>query len=104
MRDKSLPAFVISEVEILNDAAADEYRRLAATSIAEFGGRYLARGAAAEVVEGSPTQRRIVIVEFPSLLRAREWYASSSYAPALELSRRTLNRRLIFVQGVDSPA
>ncbi len=95
-----MAAYVISEVEILDEAAAGQYRPLAAASIAEFGGRYLARGAEAQVVEGAPTTRRIVIVEFPSLERAREWYASDSYAEALKHRTKALDRRLMFVDGV----
>jgi len=34
------------------------------------------------------------------MARAREWYRSSEYAGALEISRRALRRRLIFVDGV----
>jgi uncharacterized protein (DUF1330 family) len=79
---------------------ADAYRTLAAASIAQHGGRYLARGAEAEVVEGAPTQRRIIIVEFPSLAQARAWYASPAYAEALTVRAQALDRRLIFVGGI----
>ena len=43
-----MPAYVISEVECRDPALFDTYRRLAADSIAQFGGRYLARGGASE--------------------------------------------------------
>lgn len=95
-----MAAYVISEVEILNENIAIDYRRIAADSIAEYGGRYLARGAKAEVVEGEPSDRQIVIVEFISLDQARAWYASSAYAEALKLSEQALDRRLTFVEGV----
>jgi uncharacterized protein (DUF1330 family) len=95
-----LPAYVISEVEVLDEQAADRYRELAAASIAQYGGRYLARGAIADVVEGAPTTRRLVVVEFPSMQRAREWYASSAYAQALAYRAAALDRRLVFVAGV----
>jgi uncharacterized protein (DUF1330 family) len=39
-----MKAYVISEVEIQDESAADAYRRLAAASIADYGGRYLVRG------------------------------------------------------------
>ena len=58
-------AFVISEVEILNEDAAVQFRQLAAASIEAYGGRYLARAAEAIVVEGEPTQRRIVLQSSP---------------------------------------
>jgi uncharacterized protein (DUF1330 family) len=94
-------AYVISEVEILDEPLANRYRELAAASIAEHGGRYLARGAAGDVVEGVATGRRLVIVEFPSMARARAWYESASYAEALRLRATALDRRLTFVEGVE---
>ena len=95
-----MSAFVISEVEIINEDAANHYRELAAASIAAYGGRYLARAAEAVVVEGEPMNRRIVIVEFPSMQRVHEWYRSPEYAKALEFRDAALERRLMFVEGV----
>lgn len=99
-----MAAFVISEIETLDEELAQRYRTLASASIAEYGGRYLVRGGAVEVVEGETTSRgRVVVVEFPSMERAREWYASPSYAQALKLSETALDRRLIIVEGVVPP-
>jgi uncharacterized protein (DUF1330 family) len=95
-----MAAYVISEVEIRDERSANEYRALAAASIEQYGGRYLVRGAAPQVVEGEGTSRRIVIVEFPSMERLREWYASPAYARALKFRASALERRLIFVEGV----
>jgi uncharacterized protein (DUF1330 family) len=95
-----MPAYVISEVEVRDHEAIERYRTLAAQSIAQYDGRYLVRGGAAELVEGGPALKTLVIVEFPSMARAREWYASSEYAEALKLRRTALERRLAFVEGV----
>ena len=95
-------AYVISEVEVLDKENFDKYRQLAAASIAEYDGRYLVRGADADVVEGDATKRKMVIVEFPTMDRLREWYASPSYAKALRYRGAGLERRLIFVQGIVS--
>jgi uncharacterized protein (DUF1330 family) len=95
-----MAAYIISEVEILDQAAMERYRALAAPSIAAHGGRYLVRGGAAEAVEGGPPPKTLIVVEFPSMARAREWYASAEYAEALKERRTALERRLIFVEGV----
>ena len=95
-----MPAYVISEVEILDEAAAKSYMKLAESSITDYAGRYLARGAYAEVMEGEPTTRKVVIVEFPSMDQAHEWYESPAYARALKFRDQALNRRLIFIDGV----
>ena len=95
-----MPAYVISEVEARDQAAMEVYRSLAAQTIAQYGGRYLVRGGAAEVVEGGPPAKTIIIVEFPTMARAREWYASVEYAEALKLRQTALERRLMFVEGI----
>lgn len=98
-----MSAYVISEVDILDTAAMERYRALAAPSITAYGGRYLVRGGAAETVEGAPPPKSLIVVEFPSMARLREWYASPQYAQALKERQTALDRRLIFVEGVPSP-
>lgn len=95
-----MAAYVLSEVEPRDATAMETYRMLAARSIAQYGGRYLVRGGAAELVEGGPSLKTLIIVEFPSMARAREWYASAEYAEALKVRRTALERRLVFVEGV----
>jgi uncharacterized protein (DUF1330 family) len=96
-----MAAYAISEVEIYDEQQAERYRELAAASVARYGGRYLARGAVPQVPEGdSSPDERVVIVEFPSMARLREWYASPEYAPALAIRQAALGRRLLFVDGV----
>jgi uncharacterized protein (DUF1330 family) len=45
-------------------------------AIARYGGRYLVRGGAASVIEGDPPPETIIVVEFPTMERLREWYVS----------------------------
>jgi uncharacterized protein (DUF1330 family) len=95
-----MPAYVISEFEIRDQTTIDRYRALAQQTIARYGGRYIVRGGAAALVEGEPAPKTLVIVEFPSMARALEWYGSPEYAEALAVRRTALDRRLIFVEGV----
>ena len=95
-----MSAYVISEVEVRDASGFEAYRTVAAKTIAQFGGRYLVRGGAAGLVEGGPPPNTIIIVEFPSMQRLQEWYASPEYAEALEIRRTALERRLVFVEGV----
>jgi uncharacterized protein (DUF1330 family) len=95
-----MSAYLISEVDVHDAAGFERYRTIAAKSIAQYGGRYLVRGGAATAAEGGPPPKNIIVVEFPSMVRLREWYASPEYAVALEERRTALDRRLIFVEGV----
>jgi len=95
-----MAAYVISEVELLDETQGRRYRELAAASIARHGGRYLARGAAPVVAEGDwPANCRLVIVEFPTMERLQAWYTSADYAEALAVRQTALDRRLLFVDG-----
>jgi uncharacterized protein (DUF1330 family) len=95
-----MPAYVISEVEVRDAAGFEAYRTVAAKAIAQHGGRYLVRGGAANLIEGGPPPKIIIVVEFPTMERLREWYASPEYAEALKVRETALDRRLIFVEGV----
>ena len=95
-----MAAYVISEVEVRDPAGWETYRSIAARAIAQYGGRYLVRGGVAELKEGGPHPKTLVIVEFPSMAQAHEWYASSEYGEAMKVRWSALERRLIFVEGV----
>lgn len=95
-----MSAYVISELEVLDEEKMQEYRKLAEASITEYGGRYLVRGADPLIVEGAAAKTKVVIVEFPSIQHAKNWYASASYSPALKVRQEALERRLIFVDGI----
>ena len=95
-----MSAYVISDLEVLDDELIKTYRLLAQESIAKYGGRYLVRGGQVEPVEGGWTPKAIVIVEFPDMARAKAWYRSADYAEALKVRDEALTRKLIFVDGV----
>jgi uncharacterized protein (DUF1330 family) len=98
-----MSAFVISEVRIVDAEAASRYMALAEKSIARHGGRYVVRAAVPDVPEGEWDEgRRVVIVEFPSMEALTAWYASDDYAQALAISKAALERRLLFVPGIDA--
>jgi len=95
-------AYVISEVEVLDEAQGQRYRELASVSIAQHGGRYIVRGADPQVPEGSwLTDQRVVIVEFSTMEQLRRWYDSAEHAEARVLRKTALSRRLLFVEGVE---
>jgi uncharacterized protein (DUF1330 family) len=95
-----MAAYVISEVQILDVNLGEKYKVLAAKSIADHGGKYIVRGAKANVIEGASTDRQIVIVEFLTMEQLKAWYASPEYAEALKIRQTALDRKLTFVEGI----
>ena len=99
-----MTAYVISDVVGLDPELVARYRELASDSIARYGGRYLTSvGTEIDHVEGEWRPANIVIVAFPSMTRAREWYRSPEYGVALEVRHDALRRSLVFVAGADEP-
>ena len=66
-----MAAYLIADLEITDDRGFEEYRRRVPAVIAAHGGRYLVRGGATDVLEGTLTPHRTVIVEFPSMASLR---------------------------------
>jgi uncharacterized protein (DUF1330 family) len=95
-----LSAYVIATVEVKDPVRYEEYRRMVLPTITAFGGRFIARGGRTEVLEGMWPARRLVIVEFPSLERAKEWWSSSEYSEAKAIRQATSEGTLVVVEGV----
>ncbi len=95
-----MPAYVIADVEVTDPAGFEDYRSRVAATVAQFGGRYLVRGGATETKEGDWTPRRLILLEFPTMARAREWFASPEYAPLIALRQRTARTKLVFAEGL----
>jgi uncharacterized protein (DUF1330 family) len=94
-----MAAYVIGEIDVTDPKAYDEYRRQVLATIEKHGGRFVVRGGAVEPLEGGWTPKRIVVVEFPSLAKAREWYRSPEYAPLIKLRQKASRGKLVAVEG-----
>jgi uncharacterized protein (DUF1330 family) len=94
-----MPAYVIAEVEVTNPVGYDAYRPLAGASIAQYGGKFLARGGKTELLEGSPDPARVVIIEFTDLAAAKRWYDSPEYQEALKIRLANSTGRVLIVEG-----
>ena len=96
-----MAAYVVVEATVTDAEQYQTYRALAERSLAEMGGRYLARGGATEVLEGTWEPTRVVVVEFDDLAAARAWYGGDGYREAREARRGAATMNMILVDGVD---
>ena len=95
--------YVVVNVKVTDPERYPEYARRAYETVAHHGGRYLIRGAAPEIVEGTPRVDRFVILEFPSLAAAKTWYASDEYRTVITLRHRAAESDLFFIDGYSPP-
>jgi uncharacterized protein (DUF1330 family) len=95
-----MPAYLIADIEVVDAAAFEEYRKQIPAVIAAHGGRYLARGGATEVLEGDWAPRRAVIVEFQSMAALKAFYDAPDYRSLRELRQRATKTNLVAVEGI----
>ena len=85
-----MAGYLIAAIDIKDPEGFDDYRRQVSPIIARYGGRYIVRGGAVTPLEGTAPQRRLVVIEFPSVDAARQLLvpartmrpSSSSASPA----------------------
>jgi uncharacterized protein (DUF1330 family) len=97
------PAYWIARSQILDEGAYSEYVRLAGEAFRGLGPgpRMLARGGRCEILEGAKNFQRYVVVEYPSLQSALDFYHSEAYqrAARIRLAGAGVNE-LTLVEGV----
>jgi uncharacterized protein (DUF1330 family) len=94
-----MAAYIIVQVDVLDAVGYEEYKKLAPSSIAQYGGKYLVRGGKLETLEGNWKPNRLVILEFESLERAKEWWSCEEYRLAKHLRHKTAESQMIVVEG-----
>ncbi len=95
-----MPAYVINDMEVTDPVTFDAYRRMSPATVAQYGGRFLVRGGTVEPQEGDWQPKRLVVLEFPTLERAKAWIDSAEYAPARRLRQMSATSNLVLVEGV----
>lgn len=95
-----MAAYIIVDVDVHNAEAYEEYKKLTPATIAAHKGRFIARGGATTTLEGNWQPGRVVILEFPSVEEATNWWQSGEYAPAKDLRHKSASTKMILVEGV----
>ena len=95
-----MPAYVIAHIDVKDPVRYEDYKKMSPVSIQKFGGRFIARGGHTDVLEGTWQPKRLVLLEFPSVEVAKQWWASEDYRPAKELRQATSVGDMIVLEGI----
>lgn len=100
-RQSSAPAkaYIVVQAEVTNSQRYAEYAKLSPGIIAKYGGKFLARGGKTVTLEGPPAKNRVVVIEFPSLEKAQEFYRSPEFTEAKKLREGAATAQFIAVEG-----
>jgi uncharacterized protein (DUF1330 family) len=92
----------IARVDVYDAEAYKQYIALNAVAFAKYGARFLVRGAAPELKEGTSRARNVVI-EFPTYQAALDCFNSPEYQKALAVRKPVSAADMIIIEGYDGP-
>jgi uncharacterized protein (DUF1330 family) len=98
-----MSAYVIAEtLEIIDEAAYQQYRPLGASAVAGNQGEFVIRGGTALTLEGDWKPQKLSILQFPSIELAQAWYDSPEYRKARAAREGAVRMRFVAIDGASS--
>jgi uncharacterized protein (DUF1330 family) len=85
--------------EVTGPEKLEQYRRGVLATVKKYGGRYIVIGGKCDIVEGNWRPTFPVLMEFPSLKAAHDWYNSPEYAPLKALRQSGTKNNAVFMES-----
>lgn len=95
-----MAALILVEVSIHDPELYEEYKKHTLATITKFGGRFVVRGAKTESLEGDWNPERLVILEFPNVQTAKDWWSSPEYSMAKQIRYQAAQSKMLVVESV----
>ena len=94
-----MSAYIVARVNVTDPGQYSRYTARTPDCVAAFGGRFIVRGGETATLEGPEFRDRMVIIEFPSLERAKEFYNSPEYTEIRALRAHAGIAEFVAVDG-----
>jgi uncharacterized protein (DUF1330 family) len=95
-----MAAYLIADLDVKDAAGIANYRAKVGDTITKYGGRFVVRGGAQEILEGDWRPTRLVLLEFPSMDALKRWYNSPEYRPLIAERNAAAATDVVAVEGV----
>lgn len=95
-----MTAYLFADIEVTDSAAYADYPRGAPAVAMAYEGRFLARGGAAELLEGDRPPHRVALLEFPDMAHLKAFYNSPEYQALIAIRRRGSHANFIALEGI----
>ena len=99
-----MSAYMIARIKVTDPSQYSEYLKHTPRVIDEHGGRFIARSAEVQTLEGETETRRVVVIEFPSVEAAEGFYNSDAYGLAKALREGAADGQFIIVDEMSDEA
>ena len=94
-----MAGYIIAMVEVTDWNQYREYMKATPAAVERYGGRFIIRGGEVATLEGAEEKRRVVVIEFPTLARAREFFHSPEYTQVKKLRVGAAVGQFIALEG-----
>ena len=95
-----MAAYIIARINVTD---WDQYQKYVAATpavIEKFGGTFIARGGETVTLEGPEETQRVVLLQFPSMEKVKEFYYSQDYQEVMKLREGAATASLVAIEGV----
>jgi uncharacterized protein (DUF1330 family) len=93
-------AYVITEVDIIDEAAFKEFSPKVPATMQPFGGKYLVRGGRVVALDGAAAPKRVVVSVFESVDKAEAWRNSAGWKELEPIRAKAAKTRAYIAEGV----
>ena|ERR1700737_4398243 len=95
-------AFLVAEVGVKDADAYKTYASRVQSTLDPYGGKFVAKGGQTETLEGASPAGGVVIIEFPSMQDARQFWDSPAYREILPIRLKSATSRIYLTEGLPS--
>jgi uncharacterized protein (DUF1330 family) len=95
-----MPAYVVADIEVKDPERYAAYMKVGPATVAQYGGRFLARGGTATALEEGWAPKRLVVIAFPDRAAALRWWDSQEYRAARKLREGAAVWKATLVDGL----
>ena len=95
-----MAVYVIVDIHVKDEAAFEGYKRGVPPMVSKHGGEYLARGGAAETLEGEWRPGRVVLLKFPDQAAVKAFLNDPEYQPLKVLRETAADSQMVSVEGI----
>ncbi len=96
-----MAAYMIARINVSDWVKYNDYIRVTPGIIAKYEGRFIVRGGETITLEGPEEKWRIVVIEFPNLAKAKEFYNSPEYTDAKKIREGAALAQFVAISGVE---
>ena len=97
-----MAVFIIADIALHDTRRYQVYVDNVPALVAKHGGRYRVRGGQCEVLEGSWSPSRLILLEFPDREAALAFYNDPAYEPYRQHRQSISDGNVILVEGLAS--